>query len=269
MEHGDAADGSGWIARHLRERAGRVGSLTAVAIGTSCPESLRGAPALSVLESIDAYGLGRDDRALAGALAALHRGPTAIDRAGRDALATLERLDRVRGRAPASGAAYPDHPFGRGLAEVARLVKARAGLEVACVDLDGWDTHFVQATTIDEPLRTLGLGLAAFEVDLGRDRDDVVVVVMTEFGRRAYENASLGTDHGRASAMLVLGGGVRGGRVLGDWPGLGEEMLEAPGDLRVTTDYRAVLAELLGAIGNDGVGRVFPGLRTAPLGLFG
>ncbi len=163
---------------------------------------------------------------------------------GRDALETMRRLESLTGApTPANGATYPDDDFGRRLAELARLVRARVGVRVACVDLDGWDTHFVEDETLEERARVLGLGLSEFFCDLGRDGRDVTVIVVTEFGRRVRQNVSLGTDHGRGSVLFALGAGVRGGRVAGDFPGLRPDDLEEPGDLRVTTDHRSVLAE--------------------------
>src|SRR5262249_45935638 len=110
---------------------------------------------------------------------------------------------------------------------------------------------------------------AALNADLGRYRDRLVVVVMTEFGRRAYENTSLGTDHGRGMAMMVIADGINGGRVIGDWPGLvEEEPWPGPGGLKMNYDYRSVLAEVLsGLLGNQNVSSVLPGLAWESIGL--
>ena len=119
-------------------------------------------------------------------------------------------------------------------------------------------------------MRRLGQGLAAFHRDLGPAMATTTVVVMTEFGRRLRENASFGTDHGRGGAMFVMGGGVKGGRVLGRWPGLKGEALEGPGDLPVLNNYRNVLTPILqrhGA-GNE-LPRIFPEFKTQPLELYG
>jgi uncharacterized protein (DUF1501 family) len=122
---------------------------------------------------------------------------------------------------------------------------------------------------MDPMMTQLGEGLAAFRNDLGDELRNVTVVVMTEFGRRLAENSAFGTDHGRGSVMFVLGGGIRGGRVLGQWPGLRDEVLEGPGDLPVTTNYRNVLAPLL-ASHSPGVklSQVFPQFELAPLPMF-
>jgi uncharacterized protein (DUF1501 family) len=176
---------------------------------------------------------------------------------------------------PEAGVEYPDEPFARGLREIARLVKADVGLEVACIDLDGWDTHFFQgssgglfATLVDR----LARGIAAFDADLTRHRDGVTTVVMTEFGRRLYENGSAGTDHGRGFALMALGGKVNGGKVYGEWPGLDSESNNyiGPGGLDVRVDYRSVLTEILtGAVGNGDIASVFPGFEPHRVGLVG
>ena len=169
------------------------------------------------------------------------------------------------------GADYPSDSFGSGLREIARLIKANMGLEVACVDLGGWDTHFFQGTTaglqagaIDE----LARGLAAFDADLKSYHSRVKTMVMTEFGRRVYENGSLGTDHGRGFAMMAIGEKINGGRVIGEWPGLIEEESDGPGGLRIRYDYRSVLSEILvRVLGCRGVAKVFPGFNPQEVGL--
>lgn len=165
--------------------------------------------------------------------------------------------------------AYPEGPLGDALRDVARLVKADVGLRVVTVDADGWDLHAgagrVDGGALRDRLQVLAQALATFRGDLGDDFDRVTVVTVSEFGRRAAENGSGGTDHGRANAALVFGGSVRGGRVYGRWPGVAGDRL-VDGDLAVTTDYRSVLAEVLSA--RLGVGSaVFPGFSPARLGL--
>lgn len=244
MEHGGAtaaSEGSGWLARLVRALGGTPSGLGAVALGTSTPEALRAAPSVAVFETAREHQLGADAGYLA-SLAAMYATPDAIGAAGRDALATHERL---RALPSSRGARYPEGRFAEHLRELARLLRAGVGVRAACVDLDGWDTHFVQAEGIAEKARALAEGLDVFLDDLGDAAGRVTVLVMTEFGRRAYENGSLGTDHGRAGCLFAMGAGVRGGRVLGRWPGLSDGALEAPGDLAVTTDYRQVLAELI------------------------
>lgn len=273
MEHGGLAAG-GWLGRFLRYRRGSLaGALSAVAVGTELPESLRGAPAASVLRSVDEFALGDNAGAVLRQLAGLYGAcDDALGAAGRDTLDALRRLERLRATpyVPAGGATYPDDDFGRGLLQIARLIKARVGLEAASVDLGGWDSHVAQQTLIEPLMSRLAAGLAAFHRDLGPMMETTTVIVMTEFGRRVGENASLGTDHGRASAMMVLGGGVVGGRVLGEWPGLAADRLDGPGDLPVVTNYRDVLAPILRRHSPDAeLRRVFPGYTLAPVPLYG
>jgi uncharacterized protein (DUF1501 family) len=280
VEHGGAFGQSiagGWIGRHLRAR-GRAGALQALAFGETIPESLRGAPAAGAVRSLADVRLtapSGDEAGLARALGALHDGGDDLVRvSGRETLALLRRVQEI-GSGP--GGEFPADDFGRSLSQVARLLKAGVGLEAACVDLGGFDTHFGQggidfglAGGLAEPLRSLGAGLAAFAKDLGPRFEETTVVVITEFGRRAYENTALGTDHGSASALFLLGGGLRGGRVLGKWPGLAKDRLFEESDLAVTTDYRSVLAEVLAKrCGATDLGAVFPGFEPKPIGVCG
>jgi len=167
------------------------------------------------------------------------------------------------------------------LKEVSRLVKARVGLEVACVDLGGWDTHFFQGGASGQQAELIGhlaSGLAAFDADLINYRGRVTTLVMTEVGRRVYENGSLGTDHGRGFAMFAMGHGINGGSIHGKWPGLAEEdapgsntlNIAGPSGLKVLFDYRSVLAEVLSSsLGSGDVNQVFPNFHPEPVGLVG
>lgn len=268
----------GWLGRYLRLRAGdEVAPLSAVAIGTTIPESLRGAPSVSALESIDEIrikNLSGDHEAAARALAALYGAEGGVlSRPGLITLDLLKRVDRLRTNQynPENGAEYPNDGFAAGLRETARLVKAEVGLEAACIDLGGWDTHYFQGTTGGlhaQAIDQLARGLAAFDADLSRFRDKVTTIVMTEFGRRIYENGSMGTDHGRGFAMMAMGDRINGGRVIGEWPGLGEEEPSpGPGGLKINFDYRSVLWEVLDRMGSLSMEKVFPGLRQQHVGL--
>jgi uncharacterized protein (DUF1501 family) len=230
------------------------------------------------IESLAAYRLDAPDADRArieAALTAMYEAhDDAFSRAGRN---TLQALAALRGydaqdTRPENGATYPDTALGRGLSQVAYLVRQDVGLEVACLDAadrGGWDTHVAQGPWLAGLLDDLGRSLAAFRQDMGQEMSRVTLVVQTEFGRRVAENSGFGTDHGRGSVMLALGGGVRGGRVYGRWPGLSDEVLEGPGDLPVTTDYRDVLSELLEErLGSTTVGEVFPGFARGGVGMF-
>ena len=274
MEHGGIT-GGGWLGRFLRAQTGGTsGPLAAVALGKALPECLRGAPAATVLPSLDDFSLGGHRPRLTQALARLYGAQTdALASAGRDTFDALQRIEQLRLTAyqPAQGAEYGTDDFSRGLLQIARLIKARVGLRAASVDLGGWDSHFSQGLLMDPLMTRLARGLAAFQKDLNRDMAQTTVVVMTEFGRRVEENSAFGTDHGRGSVMFVLGGGIQGGRVLGSWPGLSREVLEGPGDLPVTTNYRNVLAPLLQRHGatTESLPQIFPGFEIHPVSLFG
>jgi uncharacterized protein (DUF1501 family) len=155
--------------------------------------------------------------------------------------------------------------FGNGLKQIARLIKADVGLEIAFTEIEGWDTHVSEggATGIlANRLKEFGAGLAAFHQDLGDRLDDIVIVTMSEFGRTARENGNRGTDHGHANVMFVIGGRVRGGKVYGRWPGLAQEVLYEGRDLDLTTDYRTVCSEVLARhLAQRDMARIFPGFR--------
>lgn len=286
MEHGlgeegrSAGVGGGWIGRHLRRRPGpQPTALSAIALGPNMPESLRGAPAAAAVSSINEFRLGGTGTQgsmgarLSPALARLYRGRGPLARAGRDTLGVLGAIERLRSEtyAPKHGAVYPTTAFGGALQEVARLTRADVGLETACIDVGGWDTHFVQGTLtglLAGRLTELAGGLGAFLTDL-RDRlDRTTVVVMSEFGRRLQENSSFGTDHGRGGVMLLAGAHIAGGKVHGRWPGLAPDQLEDGLDLAVTTDYRNVLGEVLARrCTQRDHGAVFPGHTLKPIGI--
>jgi uncharacterized protein (DUF1501 family) len=184
-------------------------------------------------------------------------------------LSVLQAIDPLKYK-PAGKRSYPETEFSQALKQIAMLIKADIGLEVAALDLGGWDTHFAQGGAeghMAALLTNLGEGLAALHADLENTIDKVTVVVMTEFGRRVAENASLGTDHGHGGVMILLGGGVVGGRVHTSWPGLARDKLFGPGDLQVTTDYRDVLTEILSLrLRNPHAEKVFPGYVPAVSG---
>jgi uncharacterized protein (DUF1501 family) len=167
--------------------------------------------------------------------------------------------------APAHGAAYPRSRLGQSLRQIAQLIRADVGLEIGFADAEGWDTHVGQGAEQGQlafRLADFAAALAAFTQDLGDRMADVVVLTMSEFGRTVAENGNRGTDHGHATAMLVLGGGVRGGKVHGRWPGLARERLFEGRDLAVTTDFRALFGEVAGRhLGIAQPASLFPGWK--------
>jgi uncharacterized protein (DUF1501 family) len=165
--------------------------------------------------------------------------------------------------ASAAGADYPKGRFGDSLKQLAQLVKANLGVQVAFADIGGWDHHVNEGSTqgqIANVLREFSQSLAAFWVDLGDLAEETVVVTMSEFGRTARENGNRGTDHGHANVMFVMGGPVKGGKVYGRWPGLDQSQLYEGRDLALTTDFRRVIGEAVYQhLGNKALEQVFPG----------
>ncbi|RMF42142.1 MAG: DUF1501 domain-containing protein, partial [Anaerolineae bacterium] len=227
MERGittEQGPASGWIGRHLATLdTGNPSPLRAVGLGEIPPRSLRGSIPVSALRSIVDFHLGGDWRAvrrMQAVLEQVYAGEGALQALGRetlDIMRTVQRLNPEKYR-PQAGARYPDSVFGRALQQVAMLIKAEVGLEVAALDLDGWDTHFAQGSVSGQMprlLTDLAAGLAAFYADLRDHWAHLTLVTMSEFGRRAAENGSLGTDHGHGSMMIALSGNVRGGQVHG------------------------------------------------------
>jgi uncharacterized protein (DUF1501 family) len=277
MEHGGLTAG-GWLGRFLRVRGPSGSPLAAVALSPTLPESLSGAPSAAAFESLREFAItdGRkgarkeDFTRQVQRLYALEQGVL------RDAAAnTLEAIQRIEAidvnATPQNGAAYDNrYPFSQRLRQVAQLIRADVGVDAASVDLGGWDTHFTQVSTIEPLMLQLANGLAAFRRDLGPRMATTTVVVMTEFGRRVAENSAFGTDHGRGGVSFVMGGGVKGGRVLGGWPGLKPEMLEGPGDLPVWNNYRNILAPVLTRHGAQpaGLAQIFPDFSLQPLPLY-
>jgi uncharacterized protein (DUF1501 family) len=170
--------------------------------------------------------------------------------------------------APVVGANYPRGGFGESLKQLAQLIKANLGVQVAFADIGGWDHHVNEGSTRGQIANILGdfsQSIAAFWTDLGDLGEDTVVVTMSEFGRTARENGKRGTDHGHANVMLVLGGPVKGGKVYGRWPGLDQSQLYEGRDLAVTSDFRLVLSEVVSrCLGNKNLKTVFPGFEGAP-----
>ena len=280
MERGvDGANqlATGWIDRHLVARGLRAADFPALAIASNAPRSLAGpAPALA---TPDVRKIALDvpparQSATVGALAGMYAGVDGATAAvARGTLTALGSFSQFHDQAyqPRTGVVYPTDRLGASLSQIAQVARAGIGLEVACVNGGGWDTHEGMGGAASGLMATqvgrLGQALAAFAADLGPLLATTTIVTMSEFGRRLAQNGSGGVDHGHGSAMLVLGGGIKGGRVYGRWPGLGAAQLEN-GDLRVTTDYRDVLGELVHRrLGGGSLRTVFPDHRPRELGL--
>lgn len=280
MERGvddERGPASGWIGRHLASLdTGNTSPLRAIGLGNLPQRSLSGSVPVSALRSIADFHLGGDPRAVAQMRATLNT-IYANDIPGQETLKILDILQKLdpspgygqAGYKPqATSTRYPESNFGLALRQTAMLIKAEVGLEVAAIDLGGWDTHFAQSSIMANLIKDLAEGLAAFHVDMADHLDKLTAVTMSEFGRRAAENGSLGTDHGHGSMMMVMGGHVHGGIVHGVWPGLDQSQITGPGDLAVTSDYRDVLGEILQKrMNNPAIGEVFPGYGFVPRGI--
>ncbi|MFP2959152.1 DUF1501 domain-containing protein [Myxococcus sp. 1LA] len=268
----------GWLNRALDEEDGAA--LRAVALQPTLPRALfgdAGAVAMGRLEEFRLRGGRRGDEATRG-FSALYAG--AVDEAlrttGQGAFEAMSLLDEERlAKLPARAEVdYPKGQLGQRLRDIARLIHGDVGLEVAATELGGWDTHAAQGAATGafaNRCQELGGALAAFAQDLGPRLERVTVVVLTEFGRTVRENGSRGTDHGVGSAMFVLGGGVKGGKVYGRFEPLEMDRLQDGRDVPAWTDVRAPLAEVLRAR-RPGVAldKVFPGFASSSsLGLFG
>ena len=271
MERGvEAVSGpaSGWLGRHLASLdTNNHSPLRALSIGERVPRMLQGNVPATALRSIAEFHLQGDGAAVQDmqrALARLYADDALLGASGSETLDTLALVEKLNATEYISrdGVQYPDSELGMGLKQIAALLKAEVGLEVACVDVGGWDTHVAQGGgegLLAQLLHDVGNSLAAFYDDVRDFSNRLSIVVMSEFGRRVQENGGLGTDHGHGSVMWLLGGGVRGGRVYGEWRGLQSDVLFEHIDLAVTTDYRDVLGEILfKRLGNANLDAVFP-----------
>jgi uncharacterized protein (DUF1501 family) len=266
----------GWANRYCTNaREHDATPFRAVAFGPQLPRILAGtAPSLAI-DDLRAFGLRAPQPAvrdrLTAAFEALYEGTATglLASSASEGFAAVEMLKRVDPAryAPANGAEYPPGRLGRALLQIAQLIKADVGLEIGFADASGWDTHVNQGASqgqLAARLDELGRGLAAFARDLGERMRDVVVLTMSEFGRTIRENGNSGTDHGHATAMLVLGGPVSGGAVRGRWPGLDPASRFEGRDLAVTTDFRDLFGEVLVRhMGARDLAPVFPGHRSA------
>ena len=263
----------GWLNRYLQSKSDPERSLfRAVSLTQQMPRVLQGrAPALAISNLADfTIRAGGSSSGLLGGFEEMYS--NAVDQlggTGREAFEAVNYLKRVNPAQykPENGAQYPRTPFGNSLLQIAQLIKAGVGLEVAFTDIGGWDTHVNEGDSrgqLGNLLQQFGSAIAAFTTDLGQRMDDVVILTMSEFGRTVRENGNRGTDHGHANAMFVLGNAVRGGKVYGTWPGLKSDQLYEGRDLALTTDFRDVFGELARKhLGARDLQAVFPGYAAS------
>lgn len=253
----------GWMARFLKESS-PAGKLPAVATSGGLPTSFSGFQSTTSISSLERFGL-IEGYKYPDLLRKWYSGNNQMDVTARETLKTLDLLANTK-KVINPAARYPKEWYTEELnghfQTLAQLIKEDFGVRMAMVDYGGWDTHEHQERHFPRLVSGLSGPLAAFYRDLGNKRKKVTILVMSEFGRRLRSNRSGGTDHGYGNMMMVLGEGVNGGRMYGDWPGLRQDNLDRGVDLAITTDYRAVLSEiLLDRMGLKKVDPIFPGFK--------
>jgi uncharacterized protein (DUF1501 family) len=271
---------TGWLARHLlSEKSDSASPLRAVSFGSILPGLLSGYDSTAAFQSFSGFrsnGRGQDQLIFQNYLQTMYKGsgdnlgmPQAISET-QQVLNTLDKMN-LFDFASSRYVNYPQSAFGKSLAETYELLNADLGLEVVCLEMPGWDTHADEGSirgNMSRLLEDLSQALAAFVTDMGSRMKNVLIITMSEFGRRAYENASHGTDHGHGNVMFLLGGGVAGGKVYGKYPTLAPDKLVGPGDMAATTDYRDIFAEVASKwLGNQDLSSLFPGYTPKELGV--
>jgi uncharacterized protein (DUF1501 family) len=265
---GRKATTDGWLNRALPASVDvRKSPVRAVSLGPSLSRALRGHNEAVAINNLNEFKV--SDAGGATTFESMYT--STLDKmlsgTGRETFDAVKLMQSIQSQpyTPAGGAKYPGGRLGQSLMQIARLIKADVGLEVAFTDVGGWDTHVNEvgqtpgAGQLANLLENFAQALAAFHQDLGDRMEDVAVVTMSEFGRTARENGNRGTDHGHANVMFAFGGGIRGGKVYGEWPGLAPEQLYENRDLALTTDFRDVLGELVAKhLGNGQLAGVFP-----------
>ena len=266
----------GWLNRYLLSKKDPDKSpFRAVAVTQTMPRVLQGrAPALAMANLTDFnIRAGQSSASIQGGFEALYAREMndSLAGMGRETFEAVNYLKKANPGQykPENGAQYPRTPFGNALLQIAQLIKAGVGLEVAFTDIGGWDTHVNEGNArgqLGNLLQQFSSAIAALHTDLGQRMDDVVVLTMSEFGRTARENGNRGTDHGHANAMFIIGNSVRGGKVYGQWPGLKSDQLYEGRDLALTTDFRDVFGEIAkNHLGNGNLRTIFPGYAIDPL----
>jgi uncharacterized protein (DUF1501 family) len=263
----------GWLNRILQtqhNREHRDTPFRGVALGPQLPRALRGAAPALAIDNLQAFGIRAPEPVrdrLTAAFEELYQASATglVASSSKEAFEAVRMLKSVNPGTyrPAEGVAYPRGPLGSSLKQIAQLIKADLGVEIAFTDVGGWDTHVNQGASegqLAARLTEFAQALAAFSRDLDERMRDVVVLTMSEFGRTIAENGNVGTDHGHGTAMFVVGGGVNGGRVHGTWPTLDPAKRYEGRDLAVTTDFRDLFAEVVtNHLGAAHLSTIFPG----------
>jgi uncharacterized protein (DUF1501 family) len=252
----------------------------AISLTSSLPRSLYGDNASLAIGNLQDFAIQMQGNKMGASTAAqgfeaLYDQTTSglLKETGKESFEAMKMLSKnnVKNYVPANNVVYPNTTLGNSLKQIAQLIKMDVGLEVACAESNGWDTHFNQgrdtgifARNVDD----LSNSIMALWNDIEAYQDDVNIMTMTEFGRTVHQNGTGGTDHGRASCNFILGNDVNGGLVQGNMEPLAVENLEDGRDLAVTTDFRAVFSEVADKhlkISNDKL--LFPGWAGATIGV--
>ena len=272
---GNKGTGDGWLNRYMQARKDpKATPFRAVSLTSNLPRTLLGPAPSIAMTNIGDFGVraGQGNGQVAKGFEELYSTslPDALHGTGKEAFEAVKMLKKANPQQyqAANGATYPRSPFGNSLLQIAQLIKAEVGIEVAFTDVGGWDTHANQGSSrgqLANRLQDFSQGIAALYKDLGDRMRNVVILTMTEFGRTIKQNGSGGTDHGHASCLFVAGGSVKGGKVYGKWPGLATEQLYEGRDLALTTDFRDVFSEIAARhMGASNLNAIFPGYNTSP-----
>jgi len=272
---GNKGTGEGWLNRYLQSRRDpKASPFRAVSLTANLPRTLMGTAPAVAMTNINEFGVraGQGGGQVASGFEELYQQSMTdvLSGTGQEAFKAVKMLKKANPQqyTAANGANYPRSPFGNALLQIAQLIKADIGIEVAFTDVGGWDTHVNQGNgrgQLANRLQDFSQGIAALYKDLGDRMRNVVVITMTEFGRTIRQNGSGGTDHGHASCLFVLGAAVAGGKVYGQWPGLATEQLYEGRDLTLTTDFRNIFAEIAARhMGASDLNAIFPGFSPDP-----
>ena len=267
---GVKSTGDGWLNRYLQaKKAADNSSFRAVSLTRNMPRVLMGRAPSVAMANLSEFSIraGKSSQDVQNGFEAIYaqQNKDVLAKTGRE---TFDAVNYLKNAHPAqykpeNGAVYPTNQFGNSLRQIAQLIKADVGLEIAFTDMGQWDTHVNQGNSrgqLANLLQQFSSGIAALYQDLGQRMDDVVILTMSEFGRTVRENGNRGTDHGHANAMFVMGNSVRGGKVYGRWPGLKNDQLFEGRDLALTTDFREVFGEIaIRHLGLTDLKSVFPG----------
>jgi uncharacterized protein (DUF1501 family) len=295
---GDRFTPTGWLTRHLQSQTNLPEELLLPAVITESTVrySLLREPSAVTLRypnnfDLDSSNYEEEQESTLAQIYGLENG--SLDVAGSQALSAMELVEEINFNTyiPANNAQYPVRPdnptrltsFAEELQIIAQLIKEETGVRIAQTDIGGWDTHNVQGNGVDgwfyNNVHDLSASLLAFFTDLdvaapggGTWKDRTTLIVYSEFGRRVFDNADAGTDHGWGNNAMAIGGGVNGGQLYGLWPGLAEQDLFQGADVYGTTDYRTLFSEMLiKRLHNNRLYEIFPGFTEQeyqPLGVF-